>query len=308
MLGSTIIVRGQDWYQSLPVHVELAQAFGYKPFRYAHTPNICILDSQTGNKRKISKRKDAFADVRFFLKKGYPTVAIIEYLLNLLNSDFEMWRKNNPDLPYTEFPFSVKKIGVTNPMFDFMKINDISKTIISKYSAQKVYDDLLVWAKEWDNEKVSIIEQNKDILIQALSIDRGGDRPRKDITYMSEILDLYNYVLPNFEPNHQVELGSVNKEKLVEFLTYYATEYVELENNQDWFNDLKEKALKFDFVDNKTYKQNPTEYAGSVSDAAKFIRVAITDRENSPELFSIMKILGINECVERINKLISKIN
>lgn len=308
LLGSTIIVRGQDWYQSLPVHVELAQAFGYKPFRYAHTPNICILDSQTGNKRKISKRKDAFADVRFFLKKGYPTVSIIEYLLNLLNSDFEIWRKNNPDLHYTEFPFSVKKIGVTNPMFDFMKINDISKTIISKYSAQKVYDDLLAWAKEWDEEKVSTIEENKDILIQALSIDRGGDRPRKDITYMSEILDLYNYVLPNFEPKHQVELGNVNKDKLVDFLNYYANEYLELENNQEWFNDLKEKALKFDFVDNKTYKQNPTAFAGSVSDAAKFIRVAITDRENSPELFSIMKIVGVKECVNRIKKLISKIN
>ena len=308
LLGSTIIIRGQDWYQSLPVHVELAQAFGYKPFRYAHTPNICILDAETGNKRKISKRKDAFADVRFFLKKGYPTVAIIEYLLNLLNSDFEIWRKNNPDLCYTEFPFSVKKIGVTNPMFDFMKINDISKTIISKYSAQKVYDDLHAWAEEWDEEKVAIIEENKDVLIDALSIDRGGDRPRKDITYMSEILDLYNYVLPHFEPNYQVELGSVNKEKLIKFLTCYANEYVELENNQEWFNNLKEQALKFDFVDNKTYKQNPTLFAGSVSDAAKFVRVAIIDRENSPELFSIMKILGKEECVDRIKKLISKLN
>ena len=305
LLGSTIIVRGQDWYQSLPVHVELAEAFGYKPFRYAHTPNICILDAQTGNKRKISKRKDAFADVRFFLKKGYPTVAIIEYMLNLLNSDFEMWRKNNPDLNYTEFPFSVKKIGVTNPMFDFMKINDISKTIISKYSAQKVYGDLLAWAKEWDEEKVSIIEANKDILINALSIDRGGERPRKDITYMSEILDLYNYVLPNFEINKEIELGAVDKNKLLEFLKYYSSNYSQLESNQDWFNDLKEKALKFNFVDNKMYKQNPTTFAGSVSDAAKFVRVAITGRENSPELFSIMKILGTNECVERINKLIS---
>ena len=304
LMKTTTVTRGQEWYQSLPVHIELSHAFGYKPFKYAHTPNICVSDEH-GNKRKISKRKDAFADVRFFLKKGYPTVAIIEYLLNLLNSDFETWRKNNPDLHYTEFPFSVKKIGVTNPMFDFMKINDISKTIISKYSAQKVYDDLLAWAKEWDEEKVSTIKANKDILIAALSIDRGGERPRKDITYMSEILDLYNYVLPNFENNNQVELGAVDKNKLIEFLTYYAGNYAQLENNQDWFNDLKEKALKFNFVDNKTYKQNPTEYAGSVSDAAKFIRVAITGRENSPELFSIMKILGVNECVARINKLIS---
>jgi glutamyl-tRNA synthetase len=122
---------------------------------------------------------------------------------------------------------------------------------------------------------------------------------------MSEILDLYNYVLPNFEINKEIELGAVDKNKLLEFLTYYSSNYSQLESNQDWFNDLKEKALKFNFVDNKMYKQNPTAFAGSVSDAAKFVRVAITGRENSPELFSIMKILGTNECVERINKLIS---
>ena len=125
LMKTTTVIRGQEWYQSLPVHIELAKAFGYKPFKYAHTPNICVLD-ENGNKRKISKRKDPFADVRHFLKLGYPTNAVIEYLLNLLNSDFEIWRKNNPDLHYTEFPFSINKIGVTNPMFDFMKLNDIN--------------------------------------------------------------------------------------------------------------------------------------------------------------------------------------
>ncbi len=304
LMKTTTVIRGQEWYQSLPVHIELSHAFGYKPFKYAHTPNICVLDEETGNKRKISKRKDNFADVRFFLKNGYPTVAVVEYLLNLLNSDFELWRKNNPDLPNTEFSFAIKKIGVTNPMFDFLKLNDISKTIISKYSAEKVYDELLAWAKEWSENDVQTIEENKDVLVNVFSIDRGTPRPRKDITFMSEVLELYNYVLPNFKPKFNFELGMVDKENLVKFLTGYAQNYHESVDNSSWFEDLKVRSLEYNFVDNKTYKQNPMDYSGSIGDTSKFVRIAITGRENSPELFSIMKILGEKECVNRINNLI----
>lgn len=303
LMKTTVIVRGQDWYQSLPVHIELNRAFGFKPFRYAHTPNICILDENTGNKRKLSKRKDAFADVRFFLEKGYPIVAVIEYLLTLLNSDFEMWRKNNPTFSYTEFPFSLKKIGVSSPLFDFMKLNDISKTIISKMTAAEVYDETVKWANEWDKEKLDILSSNRQRLLQVFSIDRGGDRPRKDITYFSEVLDLYKYVLPNFEPIFNI--GEVeNKDELIVFLKDYEAQYIEQDNNQDWFNNLKEVGNKHNFVDNKLFKQNPTMYAGNVATASKFVRIAITGSENSPELYSIMKILGAEECKSRINKLI----
>jgi len=306
LMGTTTVVRGQEWYQSLPVHIELSKAFGFKPFKYAHTPNICVLD-ENGNKRKISKRKDTFADVRFFLRTGYPTTAIVEYLINLLNSDFEMWRKNNPDLPYTEFPFSVKKIGVTNPMFDFMKLNDISKTIISRYTTEKLYAELIAWASEWDKDALKILEENKDVLMQVLSIDRGTSRPRKDITYYSEVVDKYNYVLPNFNPQFNLEFGAVKKGNLVEFLKEYSNNYTEQTDNQAWFENLKEISLKHLFVDNKTYKVNPEMYAGSVSDTSKFVRIAITGCENSPELYSIMKILGVEECKNRINKLIESI-
>ena len=306
LMKTTTVIRGQEWYQSLPVHIELAQAFGFKPFKYAHTPNICVLD-ENGNKRKISKRKDSFADVRFFLRTGYPTTAVIEYLLNLLNSDFEIWRKNNPDLPYQEFSFSTKKIGVTNPMFDFMKLNDISKTIISKYSTEKLYQELVDWATEWDEVALKTIQDNKQVLMQVLSIDRGTPRPRKDITYFSEVLDKYNYVLPNFKPDYNVEFGSVKKGNLVEFLKEYKDNYTEVQDNQTWFEHLKELANKHLFADNKIYKQNPEQFAGSVSDAAKFIRIAITGCENSPELYSIMKILGVEECKNRINNLLETI-
>ena len=311
LMGTTLIVRGQDWYQSLPVHLELARAFGKEPFRYAHTPNICVLN-EVGNKRKISKRKDVFADARYFLKMGYPINAVIEYLLNLLNSDFEIWRKNNPTLPYTEFPFSVNKIGVTNPMFDFAKLNDVSKTIISRMGAEEVYNNALSWAKEWKDDEIAhgaekIFTDNKQTLLAMLSIDRGGERPRKDITYYSEILSLYNYVLPNFKPNFELDFGSVDKAELKGFLTEYMQNYKTATDNSAWFEELKNVALKHNFVDNKTYKQNPTAYAGNVADASKFVRVAITGKTNSPELYSIMKILGETECKNRLNNLIKTI-
>ena len=306
LMHTSIIVRGQEWYQSLPVHIELSRAFGFAPFKYAHTPNICVLD-ENGNKRKISKRKDSFADVRFFLNKGYPINAIIEYLLTLLNSDFEMWRKNNPDLPYTKFPFSLKKIGVTNPLFDFMKLDNISKTIISHYSAEEVYNNAITWAREWNKDDLKVLEENKDVLIKVLSIDRGGDRPRKDITYFSEILSLYNYILPNFKLS-DIDVGNIDKVIAKNFIKKYSEQYVQLSDNAEWFENLKQVAFSFNFVDNKTYKQNPEMYAGNITDASKLVRLAITGRTDSPNLFEIMKILGTTECKNRLNSFVLKLN
>ena len=193
---------------------------------------------------------------------------------------------------------------MTNPIFDFLKLNDISKTIISKFSAEELYINLLAWATDWNKESVDIIEDNKKNLIDVLSINRGGERPRKDITVYSEILELYNYVLPNFKPKYQFDLGLVNKQKLIEFLIDYKDNYIEVVDNQTWFENLKNLASKYGFVDNKTYKQNPNDYSGNVADASKYVRLAITDRIESPELYSIMKIVGLNECKNRINNLI----
>ena len=306
LMHTSIIVRGQEWYQSLPVHIELSRAFGFAPFKYAHTPNICVLD-ENGNKRKISKRKDSFADVRFFLNKGYPINAIIEYLLTLLNSDFEMWRKNNPDLPYTKFPFGLKKIGVTNPLFDFMKLDNISKTIISHYSAEEVYNNAITWAREWNKDDLKVLEENKDVLIKVLSIDRGGDRPRKDITYFGEILSLYNYILPNFKLS-DIDVGNIDKQIAKNFIKKYSEQYVQLSDNAEWFENLKQVAFSFNFVDNKTYKQNPEMYAGNITDASKLVRLAITGRTDSPNLFEIMKILGTTECKNRLNLFVLNLN
>lgn len=306
LMKTTVIVRGQEWYQSLPVHLELSDAFGLPRFRYAHTPNIFKL-GENGNPRKISKRLDPEAKAEYYLEQGYPVNAVLEYLLNLINSDFEMWRKNNPTTSLFDFPFELRKIGSNNPLFDFAKLNDISKTIISRMTAQEVYDNAITWAQEYNTHDLKVLTDNKQLFLDALSIDRGGDRPRKDIVMYSDIVQLYNYILPNFAPQFDIELGNVDKVQLVAFLSDYTDNYSELSDNKAWFDDVKDISSKYNFVDNKTYKQNPAAYAGSISDVSKYIRLAITGRENSPELYSIMKLLGVTECQSRLNALITRL-
>ena len=182
LMGTTTVVRGEEWYPSLSAHIEGFKAFGFEPPKYAHTPVICKIDEATGNKRKLSKRKDPEADARYFLQVGFPTESIMEYLMNLLNSDFENWRAQNPVLPYTEFKFAVEKIGSNNPMFDMVKLEDVSKNIISHYSPEKVADCTLAWAEEFDKEFFDIIKDKRDFLIGLFSIDRVDTaKPRKDI-------------------------------------------------------------------------------------------------------------------------------
>ena len=179
LMGTTVIVRGEDWFQSVASHVELFEAFGFKVIPYLHTPNICKLDE--GKKRKLSKRKDPEADCRFYLEDGYPVVAVKEYLLNLINSDFEEWRKNNPKLDYIEFPFAPEKISSGNPMFDMIKLNDESKDYISRLNSFDVYNQLLAWAKEYDADFAKVLEEKQEYAIEVFGIERDGEKPRKDI-------------------------------------------------------------------------------------------------------------------------------
>ena len=199
LMHVTTVVRGEEWWSSLAAHLELFRAMGLKPPKYAHTPVICKLDEKTGNKRKLSKRYDPEADTRWFVVEGYPTVALNEYLLNLLNSDFENWRKANPDAPYTEFPFSLKKIGSGNPMFDVVKINDISKNIISKIPGKELTRFIIDWANEFDQDFAAVLLRNQEMAENLFSLDRdGAARPRKDISHASEVKDLFSYMFDEY--------------------------------------------------------------------------------------------------------------
>ncbi len=309
LMGTTIIVRGEEWYPSLAAHLELFDAFGLPRLNYAHTPVICKLDEQ-GNKRKLSKRKDPEADARYFIEHGYPKQTVVEYILNLLNSDFEMWRTTNPTLDYHEFSFDITKIGSNNPMFDMVKLSDVSKNIISHYSPELIYDKTLEWATVYDPAFAKVLTDNKDKAIQLFSIDRvDTPKPRKDIAKWSEISSLYSYVFDEiYNPTTLDDFdfdAKFDKATLAQVLKTYLPVYSVQDDKQTWFDKIKSICEPLGFcADMKTYRKNPEDFAGSVADISGIIRVAVTGRRNTPDLCSICKLLGQDQVVSRINKVI----
>jgi glutamyl-tRNA synthetase len=312
-MRTTIVVRGEEWFPSLASHIELFDALGFDRVKYLHTPVLCKIDE--GNKRKLSKRKDAEADARYFIKVGIPAVAVNEYLLNLINSDFEIWRAKNPDLSYKEFPFSISKMGSNNPMFDLVKLSDVSKTIISKMTAEEVYENLFTWAKEFDVDFACYIDYNKDYVLKVLSIDRYTPKPRKDISKWSEIKDYYSYMFQPYSKLKELkdfeidgtESGKLDKklsQNISSVLGHYIEIYDDYDDKQVWFQNIKNMAGYLGFaVDNKDYKANPSKYKGNVADVCTYIRLALTGRKNSPDIYEIGKILGREKVIERLKNL-----
>lgn len=309
LMQTTTVIRGEDWWPSLPAHLEIFRALGLKPPKYAHTPNISKIDANTGNKRKLSKRYDPEADVRYFLREGYPVVAINEYLLNLLNSDFENWRKANPTLHYTEFPFSIKKISSSNPMFDLVKINDISKNIISTIPAKELTRKLVDWANEYDTEFAKVLLANQEYVEKLLAVDRENDRPRKDIGHLSEVKDLFSYMFAEYFDKQTTLVfdEKFNKEDIKSLLSKYTKVYNANDTKQEWFERLKAVASECDFVDMKTYKADPTAHKGNIADASNILRIAVTGRGNTPDLYELLKLLGTDEMKNRIDYVIKNI-
>ena len=303
-----MVVRGEEWYPSLACHLELFKALNLTPPKYAHTPVVCKMDA-AGNKRKLSKRKDKEADARFFLSEGYPISSVMEYLLNLINSDFEDWRRANPLKSYYEFPFKVSKIGSNNPMFDFQKLNDFSKQVISHFSANEIYNRSLSWAKDYDSEFYEILSDKKEFSIKLFSIDRTGKNVRKDIAKWSDIKGLYDYMFYSLDnktlQDYEFE-GFTNKSIIVNILKEYKELYNEEDDKEEWFNKIRSLCPKFNFCSSmKEYKENKENYEGSIADMSSIIRVAITTRKNTPDLYYILSLLGKEEINKRIDKIIN---
>lgn len=305
LMRTTVVVRGEEWFGTLPLHLEIFDAFGFDPPQYAHTPLIMKKDEITGNLRKISKRKDSEADMRYFLQKGYPVDAVKRYLLTLLNSNYEPWQTNNPDVSYELYPFYVGNINNSNPLFDIAKLDDISKNVISRMSADEVYKNILLWAGEYDLDLYKLLTEHKKEYMSVLGIDRQTERPRKDIVYYSAVKDLYVYINPDFKVEKLSEDFNINAQNYKQFLTHYAKSYEQKNSNEEWFADIKTIANQFNFADAKQYKQNPDNYAGTVADAVKAVRYAITGKINTPTLYEIMNILGKNACIQRLQNFLS---
>ena len=309
LMGTTIVVRGEEYISSTPAHMEIFDALGFDYVTYCHNPLICKIGDE-GNRRKISKRYDPEADMRYYFEEGYPIESVLEYLLNLINSGFENWRRENPTLDWKEFKFGVNDITAVAPIFDLVKLNDISKNLISRMNKVDVYNGSLAWAEKYDTEFAKLLKEHKNMAINMLNIDREIERPRKDIVKFKDVKALYSYFfneifdraeLLNFDERYA-------KENIVRFLTAYKNVIDVTVQKDEWFAGVKEVAGSCGFAtDNKAYKANPTAYAGNVADACTILRVAITGRTQTPDLYSIMQTLGKDEVMSRIDYVLQNL-
>lgn len=310
-MHTNLVTRGEEWIASLPIHVELFKALGFKAPKYAHLPVIMKLDN--GNKRKLSKRKDNEASVDFFLKEGYEPQALLVYLMTIANSNYEDYIVTSKNYDLDSFKFSLKKMSLDGALFDIDKLNFYSKEILGKMDKAVISKKAYEYAKKYDENLKTFIEKDYSRFENIMNIERERKNPRKDYAKYSDIYPLikffddeeYQKLLNEFVLELPVK---VSKEVAKEFLfDYISDDFINFEEENDWFNYVKTKASKYGFcVDNKEYKANPDNYIGNINDACEILRVVLALRKVTPNLFAIMKILGKEEVVNRVNLFIKK--
>ena len=300
LMRTTIVVRGEEWISSTPLHIEIFQAFGFKPPKYAQVPSI--LKEDDGKKRKISKRKDPEAAVDYYHKEGIPSDAVNEYLMNIINSSFEGWRRANPTKPMNEFKLELSKMGVSGAVFDMVKLLDVSKNVIARYSAEQVYSFANEWAKQYDEELAQMLS-DKEYGLKVFGIEReNSKKPRKDLSKWSDVKEniIYMYNKPE-----SYDFDKINGEEVIKVIKEYINIYNSNDDKETWFSKMKDVAEKCGYArEVKEYKADPEKWPGHVGDISSVIRVAITGRRNTPDLYEIMNVLGNDEVIARLNKAI----
>lgn len=306
LMHTTHVLRGDEWISSTPKHLQLFRLLGFKAPKYGHISPLMKLDN--GAKRKISKRKDPEAAVHFFAEQGYDPDSVIEYLMTVAASDFEDWRRPNPTADRKDFPFKLKKMSVSGALYDENKLLDVSKLVISRMNAETVYEKLTAWAKEFDPEFYEILVADPDFTKAALAIDRDTPKPRKDIARWMEAKDYLAYFYrPLYTPDHTLP-ENVAAADAKAFLSAYREVYDQTADRQAWFEGIKSLCPQLGFAaDTKAYKADPTAYRGSAGDLSTVLRIAITGRRNTPDLCSIMQVLGREECLARMNDMINSL-
>lgn len=299
LMRTTHVVRGDEYIASLPFHIQLFTALGFKPPKYIHIAPIMKMDGES--KRKLSKRKDPEAAVSYYKEQGYPAKSVREYLLTLANSNFEDWRRANPKKPQSEFPFSVKKMSTSGALFDLLKLDDISKNVISIMTADEVLEHALIWAKEYDFALYNLFFANPDYAKSIFSIDRGGRKPRKDITKWSDIREYAEYFYDELYTPAYICPDNIEPEDAKNILKAYLKVYDNNDEKEQWFEKIRMLCEPFGFTPNvKEYKANPHAYKGHVGDVSTVIRLAVTSRTNTPDLYLIMRLLGSQKIEKRI--------
>lgn len=301
LMGTTHVVRGDEWLATLPVHVQFFEALGFRRPQYIHTPALMKTDG--GGKRKLSKRKDPEAALSYYKAQGYPKEALLEYLMTLLNSNYEEWRMKNPDAPYTEFAFKAKKMPSSGALFDLAKLRDVSKNIIAKMDAQEVTEKITAWAKEFDEGFHALLARDADYARRIFAIGRGVPKPRKDLAAFSEAKDYASFFYDElFCPVYEYP-EKISKDDVNEILSRYQSLYDPADDNEAWFSKIGQLSEDLGFApQTKLYKKNPEGYKGHVGDVSAVLRMAVTGRQNSPDLWEVMQILGKSTVCERLEK------
>ena len=304
LMRTTLVIRSDEWLSSVPLHLQLFHELGFKAPKYAHIAPI--MKNDNGNKRKLSKRKDPEAAVEYYKEEGIPVDAVKEYLLNIANSNFENWRRANPDKSVDEFDFQLNKMSVSGALFDMVKLLDIGKTVISKMSAEEVYENALEWAKEYDKELEEMLE-DKEYSLKVLGIERGNKKPRKDIAKWSDVKNsiIYMYDEKFFASDVTYNYAKISdKEEIRKILQSYIEKYFDINDDKDmWFNKIKDLAEEMGYArEVKEFKANPENWPGHVGDISTVLRVALTGRQNTPDMYEIMQVLGKDSVIKRLEK------
>ncbi len=303
LMGTTHLLRGEEWLSTLPMHLALFKAMGWEHPIYCHTAHLMKKEGE--GKRKLSKRKDPELGLNYYRSLGYHPLAVKEYLLTILNSNYEEWRLNNPEADNDEFVFSIDKMGRSGALFDLEKLNDISQTVLLKLSAEEIYDFVLAWAKEYDEEYAQILLKNEQIAKKAFDIGRSGDKPRKDLIYGAQIAKFSAYIFPETFTITDPYPAEVTKEDAVTILSEYLKNYDYSDDNDAWFNKVRNLAQDLGFAAKpKDFKKNPELYKGHVGHVSGVIRIALTGRTNAPDLWEVQQIIGVEELSRRIKNAI----
>ena len=304
LMGTTHVIRGEEWLPSLPKHLQLFRYLGFRLPKYLHTAQIMKLDEQ-GNKKKLSKR-DLGLNMDDYRSNGYDPDCVCEYMMTILNSNYDEWRMQNPEAPYTDFPFSFKKMSNSGCLLDFAKLTDVSKNVLSRLSAEEVYQRLLSWAQDFDPEFVALLSRDPAYATQILAIGRGGKKPRKDLATWK---DARPYMAPFYPELFRIEeeipdtFAPADVRSVLEgFLVSYRPE----DDSTVWFDKVKALCPEGFCPDMKTYRVAPESYRGHVGDVSMFLRVAVTGRTNSPDLYTVMQVLGETETRRRITDYLNR--
>ncbi len=309
-MRTNLVVRGDEWLASYPIHRQLFDVCGFEMPDYVHISPIMKMEGST--KRKLSKRKDPEAAVSYYLQQGFPAESVKEYLLTIANSNYEEWHMANPDKTEADFELSLDKMPVSGALFDMAKLTDVSKDVVAKFSAERCEKEILLWAKDYEPDLYEFAKTHKEEFLQTINLWKvSGKKVRKDVSRWNELMRMFDYLyMPEakFERSVQYELDDkYSKEQLAEAIEAYKQDL--FLDTDDWFAQMKQLGERLGYCPNmKEYKKNPGNYKGSISDLCTIVRVAVTGHKNSPDLFTIMKVIGETTVLERIDAFLHRLS